>query len=184
MLRDQIRLLVAKHVEIRAHRRVQGHVFEELTEVAERAASKQVVVVRRREGHLEERTVLGDDQDFRQRESNPLPQLIGRAHRMLEPGVLSRLVEQPGTLDRRVPGLHGRQLQGRLEGELFVDPALVRIARVAECDQPIDFSLRRPERRLGQEAERIRARKRRLRGRAFAHRSQMRPAAPGRSVPD
>ncbi len=159
----RVRLLVAEHVEKPAHRRVQRHVLEQLAVVAKGAASEQVVVIRSRERHVHERTVLGDDQDLREREGDALTQLVGRPHCEPVKRVLPLSLQHPGTLDHRVPGLHGGQLQRRPERQLFVDPALVGIARVTQRDQPIDLGSRRPERGLAQEAERFGARER-LRG--------------------
>ena len=149
----RVGLPVAEHVEERSHRRVQGDVFDQLAEVTERAAGEQVVVVRGRKRHLEQLAVLRDDHDLRKREGDALAQLIGSAHRMLEPDVLARVVQQPGTLRDGVFGLHHGQLQRRRDRHLFVDPACIGLARVTERDQPVDLRARRAERRLVQEAE-------------------------------
>ena len=149
----RVGLPVAEHVEERAHRRVQGHVFHQLAEVTERSAGEQVVIIRGRKRHLEQFAVLRHNHDLRKREGNALAQLIGRAHRMLEPDVLARVVEHPGTLRDGVFGLHGGQLQRWPDCHLLVDPLRVGLARVAECDQPIDLRAGRTERRLVQETK-------------------------------
>jgi hypothetical protein len=149
----RIRPLVAEHIEVRSHRRVQGDVFDQLAELTERAAGEHVVIVRGRKRHKEQFAVLRYNHDLRESEGNALSQLIRRARRMLEPDVLARVLEHPGTLRDGVFGLHRGQLQRWPDCHLLVDPLRIGLARVAKCGQPIDLRAGRTERRLVQETK-------------------------------
>ena len=74
----QVRLVVAQHVEIAAHRRMERHVFEQSRKLPKAFVEQHVVVIAERVGALIERPVFGDDHDLAERKGDALAELIRR----------------------------------------------------------------------------------------------------------
>ena len=123
--RRLVGLVIAQHVEIAAHRRVQGHVFEQGACVAEGIGQQHVVVIADRVGAIGERAGGGDDQDFAERECDALAELVGCGDGVLPPRILGERVRVGVAVRVRLGAVLEDirvMLRDRL-GELVVDPS-------------------------------------------------------------
>ena len=151
----RVGLLVLDVAEIDAHRRMQGHVFDQRAVVAEGVAAEHVVPARERPGLVGQRAVLArDDEDLAQRERDALAQLIGRQRKAatrvgradgvdgpdLDPGRIGDVVVAFGLRRQGFDPVEVGHLQRNWLRELFCQPRID-----AERAQARDVGRRRSE---------------------------------------
>ena len=144
-----IGLLVAHHAEVGAHHGAERDLLEQFAVIPKRVVQQQVVVARRAFVVDVERAKLGDDEDLAQRESHPLPELIGGGQRVLPPGLvagrLPAVVAVPG-FEFGASMLDVGEMMGRGQRHLRINPGAE--GRGLHLCQ---VGLLRPKSRLGEE---------------------------------
>ena len=170
---DEAALVVALHVEIDAHDRMQRHRLEQGAEIAEDIVEKRVVVRGQGVGiGAGERPVFRGHQDFAEGEGGPLAQLVRGGDGLLPPGVKH---QRAGKRLSRI-GAHVRQHEGQMMGhrqpELADQPvgvsdrlnrsdvrragAIGRLGQKTDCGVGVRVVIR-PGRRRGRRCENLRA---------------------------
>ena len=121
----EVRLVVAQHVEIAAHRGMEGDRFDQVAGVAEGVLEEGVVVVGQGLGAIVERAVFGDDHDLAESEGDALAELVVGDDRMLPPRVEGQVpVVGVVRIGDVAVGLDVRQVEGGGLGDLRVDPGV------------------------------------------------------------
>ena len=148
--------LVAEHRQVHAHRRVQRHVFQQSSIVAQRIARQQVVEIGRGIGEVLQRADLRHHEDLRQRPGHALAQLVAALQGVVEPFLHARCVqlaeiEACGQRVRKGRFYIGQHGGGRL-GQFRVYPARIGIRGIAHGDEPRGLRLGGAKGRLVQEA--------------------------------
>ena len=127
--------------------------FEQLAQVAERVRRRACRSTRRRRADARS-TFMScdrDDEDLGEREREPLAQLVGRGRRLAPEARLDREIADELGRDRVVELRHLGNVQRLRQRHLFVEPA-----RIADLRDAIDLGRGRAERRLAEEARRLR----------------------------
>ena len=122
-------LRIPERAEVNRHHRIEGDVFQQCAEITEGAVAQNIVVVRDCfDGEVA--AVVGNDEDFTEREGDTLAQLVRSGDGVLPPrglAVAGAIESIALAAEDSVITYRGCAMSGVREGQLGVDPSVVAL---------------------------------------------------------